>query len=96
MAGAQDAEVFEVCRIEERAIVTLDLDFANPLVFDPRETAGVAVFRLSRNPVPSELDDAVAMFLAQVEKRSVIGSLWIVHRDRVRVWKPRPVDSDDT
>ena len=50
MDGATDQEVFEVCLAERRAVVTLDLDFSNPLAFDPRPKAGVAVVRLSRNP----------------------------------------------
>ena len=47
MEGATDPEVFEVCRTEGRVLVTLDLDFSNPLVFDPRPTSCVAVVRLS-------------------------------------------------
>ena len=46
-------QVLETCRDEQRVLVTLELDFANPLTFDPRATAGVAVLRLSRNPSPS-------------------------------------------
>lgn len=50
--GSPDAKVYDVCRVKGRALVTLDVDFANPLVFDPRTTSGVAVLRLSRNPCP--------------------------------------------
>ena len=35
-----DERVFSVCLSEERVLVTLDLDFANPLRFDPRPTVG--------------------------------------------------------
>lgn len=49
MAGASDNVVHEVCRSEDRVLVTLDLDFANPLVFDPRGSAGCAVLRLPKN-----------------------------------------------
>ena len=38
-------QVLETCRDEQRVLVTLELDFANPLTFDPRATAGVAVLR---------------------------------------------------
>jgi predicted nuclease of predicted toxin-antitoxin system len=33
MAGAADSELIQRCRLEGRAIVTLDLDFGNPLLF---------------------------------------------------------------
>lgn len=86
--GSPDALVYDVCRVEGRVLVTLDLDFANPLVFDPRTTSGVAVLRLSRSPVPSELADAVALLLVAVSVNTIAGSLWIVHPTRIRVWAP--------
>ena len=48
MAGAPDSAVFERCATEGRVLVTCDLDFANPFVFDPRPTAGVVVLRLPK------------------------------------------------
>ena len=86
--GSPDALVYDVCRVEGRVLVTLDLDFANPLVFDPRATSGVAVLRLSRSPVPSELADAVALLLVALSVNTIAGSLWIVHPTRIRVWSP--------
>ena len=46
LAGAEDRALIEVCRAERRALVTLDLDFANPLVFEPRRHSGIAVLRM--------------------------------------------------
>ena len=74
--------------MEGRVLVTLDLDFSNPLVFDPRTTSGVAVLRLSRSPVPSELADAVALLLVALSVNAIAGLLWIVHPTRIRVWSP--------
>ena len=88
MEGATDQEVFEVCRAEARVVITLDLDFSNPLVFDPRPTVGVAVIRLSRNPTPSELAAAVTRLIVALDENSIDGSLWVVHQDRIRVWSP--------
>ena len=42
--GSPDALVYDVCRVEGRVLVTLDLDFANPLVFDPRTTSASQSF----------------------------------------------------
>ena len=86
--GSPDALVYDVCRVEGRVLVTLDLDFSNPLVFDPRTTSGVAVLRLSRSPVPSELADAVALLLVALSVNAIAGLLWIVHPTRIRVWSP--------
>lgn len=43
---AEEAALIELCRQEGRAIVTLDLDFANPLRFKPSHFSGIAVLRL--------------------------------------------------
>ena len=86
--GAPDERVFSVCLSEERVLVTLDLDFANPLRFDPRPTAGVAVLRLSRNPAPTELTISMGTLLSALRTHSIDGALWVVRSDRIRVWSP--------
>ena len=88
MEGADDLHVFDICRAEGRTLITLDLDFANPLTFDPRNSAGVAVLRLSRNPSPSGLLEAIHKLLDALKTRSINNSLWIVRPDRIRVWSP--------
>jgi predicted nuclease of predicted toxin-antitoxin system len=47
MAGATDSYLITRCREQDRAIVTLDLDFGNPLRFRPSEYPGIAVLRPS-------------------------------------------------
>ena len=88
LAGAPDNQVFEICASEQRDLVTLDLDFANPLTFDPRTASGVAVFRLSRSPAPSEISAAIETFLAALMEHSICQRLWIIGNGRVRVWQP--------
>ncbi|MGH8902891.1 MAG: DUF5615 family PIN-like protein [Egibacteraceae bacterium] len=88
LAGAADADVFAVCVSEERVLVTLDLDFANPLRFDPLTTAGIAVLRVPTLPGARDLDEAAARLIAHVEWHSISGHLWIVDRSRIRQYKP--------
>lgn len=45
LAGAPDRKLIEICRAEGRCLVTLDLDFGNPLLFDPARYSGIAVLR---------------------------------------------------
>lgn len=44
LASATDQQVFDVCVSEGRLLVSLDIDFANPLRFDPLN-AGVRLRR---------------------------------------------------
>ena len=92
LVGAADQRVLAVCELEGRALVTLDLDFANPLHHDPRDTPGIAVLRLPPNHGPSDVGLAIATLLAAVTLHDISGSLWIVRADRIRVWQPTSPD----
>lgn len=56
LSGAVDPRLIEICGAERRCMVTLDLDFSNPLVFPPERFAGIAVLR-PRRSTPDELRD---------------------------------------
>ncbi len=76
-------------------LVTCDLDFANPLVFDPRPMAGIAVLRLPSTPGPTDVATAIASLLRALELYPITGALWVVRPDRIRVWTPPPDDQGD-
>ncbi len=46
LSGAPDPDVLEAAVAAGRALVTLDVDFANPIHFPPQRTAGIAVLRV--------------------------------------------------
>ena len=50
LCRAVDPVIIEVSRAEGRCLVTMDLDFANPLRFRPDRYAGIAVLRLPTEP----------------------------------------------
>ena len=64
LCGATDAELITACSAENRGIVTLDLDFGNPLLFRPANYAGIAVLRLPTRPTPDDLLDAIRTLIA--------------------------------
>ena len=78
LASATDREVITACQAERRGLVTLDQDFANPLVFEPKDYAGIAVLRLPSRPTPDDLWAACRMLIAALSREDVIGKLWIV------------------
>ncbi|MCL4207158.1 MAG: DUF5615 family PIN-like protein [Pirellulaceae bacterium] len=91
LASASDREVVTACQAEQRCLVTLDQDFANPLVFEPRDYAGIAVLRLPSRPTPSDLWATCRMLIAALTREDICGRLWVVRRDRVRQYT---ADSD--
>jgi len=88
MSGAPDEDVIQASHAESRCLVTLDLDFANPLRFKPADYSGIAVIRLSGRASYSELLAAVHTFAKAVESETIAGKLWIVEISRIRIYRP--------
>lgn len=68
LQSASDPDVIEVCRAEGRCLVTLDLDFSNPLRFNPADYSGIVVLRLPARPTPEDLTDAVQTLIGGLER----------------------------
>lgn len=88
MSGATDEAVIQACHSESRCLVTLDLDFSNPLRFQPADYSGIAVIRLSGRATYTELLAAVSTFAKALETESIGGRLWIVEIGRIRIYRP--------
>ena len=54
LCSATDKRLLEVCVTEKRCLVTLDLEFGNPLVFRPEDYSGIAVFRPLSTSTPND------------------------------------------
>ncbi|MDX6444874.1 MAG: hypothetical protein QOH71_1948 [Blastocatellia bacterium] len=85
---APDTQVIEACRQERRCMVTLDLDFGNPLRFNPAEFYGIAVLRLPARCSYEDLMIAIETLVKAVEIDSIEKKLWIVERGRIRIYRP--------
>jgi hypothetical protein len=70
---------------EQRAIVTLDRDFSNPLIFNPSDYPGISVLRLPRKATPRHLLDAIRTLIGALELDTLAGELWIVEIGRIRL-----------
>jgi predicted nuclease of predicted toxin-antitoxin system len=87
LCSTPDRDLIEHCRSEGRVLVTLDLDFANPLVFKPSNYPGIAVLRLPSKPSHAHLADAARTLSAALAKENIEGKLWIIQPGRVRVYQ---------
>ena len=69
-------------------LVTIDLDFANPLRFPPAATAGIAVLRVRDRPDRGGLDAVVPQLITGLKTADIAGHLRIVAPTRVRQYEP--------
>ncbi len=85
MVGELDPKVARVCKSEERAIVTLDLDFSDIRTYPPSEYPGIIILRPSTQ---SKLDvlALVKRLLPLLDGREkLVGNLWIVQENGIRI-----------
>lgn len=85
VAGAADRTIYDLCLREKRTLVTQDMDFSNPFIFDPIPTEGIVVLR---NPSQLLTDLAVLMqeAIAHISTEKPAGHLWVVGKNGIRIW----------
>ena len=93
LQGATDEQIYQVCREEQRCLITLDLDFANVLHFPPQQTNGIVVIRMPKNPNLTILERLIRQFLLALDNMSVEKRLWIIEMGRFRVHQS-DIDND--
>jgi predicted nuclease of predicted toxin-antitoxin system len=91
MGGRPDGDIAQVCRAEGRAIVTLDLDFADIRRCPPEEHAGLVVLRLASQAAPSVLA-VITRTLPLLQREPLDGHLWIVDDGGVRIRAGKETD----
>jgi Domain of unknown function (DUF5615) len=88
MTSAPDQELIEVCRQEERCLVTADRDFSNRKCYDPANYYGIVLIRLPTKMKLSGWYDAVDTLVEGLEVSSVIGKLWVIKNNSIQEYQP--------
>jgi len=89
LEGTLDDALIEICRIEKRCLVTLDLDFSNPIHYPPARYAGIVVLRPPKNPEYKDLLACLQILGKALQSvNSMDGKLWIVSPKQIREYAP--------
>ena len=86
LAGAPDEQVQAAAASANRCLVTLDLDFSDPLRFPPSGTAGTIVLR-PHIPSFAMIRLLLTEAITFAGDESPTDKIWIVEPGRVRVWE---------
>ena len=84
LAGHPDGDVAAVCQAEQRALVTLDLDFSDIRSYPPEDYVGIIVLRPVLQTISSILR-LTTRAVSLVDTESLAGRLWIVDEHQVRI-----------
>lgn len=84
MQGARDTEVSNACRTEERALITLDLDFADLRSFPPEQHPGIVVIKATLQ-TRARILELIQSLIKALEVESPKGCLWILDATALRI-----------
>ena len=84
MVGSLDPHVASVCQAEGRALVTLDLDFADIRAYPPGNYPGIIVLRPRNQAKPTVLQ-LLDRVLPHLETEPLLGNLWIAQETGLRI-----------
>ena len=89
LSGATDNKIYEICRDEDRILVTLDHDFGHTLRFPPEGTAGIVVLECRGRQSLTALAARISQLVLVLREYSIGGKLIIVEPGRVRIHQRR-------
>ncbi len=84
LTGAADQQIYAQCIAEQRCLVTLELDFSNPIRVDPTR-CGIIIIRQPRGHSTANFADKVRNLLSAIRESDPQGKLWIVEETRIRI-----------
>ncbi len=84
MVGDPDPQVAAACQLEQRAIVTLDLDFSDIRTYPPGDYYGIVVLRPRIQAKPGVLA-LVVQLIAFLDSELLAGNLWILQENGLRI-----------
>lgn len=88
LGGKPDSKIAETCKLEQRALITLDNDFGNIQAYPPAEHFGLVVLRLAQMDKVNILN-VLTRLVERFKRDPLSGRLWVVEAHRVRI---RPGD----
>lgn len=92
LKGKPDARIAQVCQVENRSLITLDVGFGDIRAYPPREFPGLIVLRLKDQSRPNVLE-LFPKVLELLTSEPLIGQLWIADEHSVRVRDGRDEES---
>ena len=84
LSGSADAHVAQFCQQEGRALVTLDMGFADIRAYPPEQFPGLIVLRLKQQDKPYVLE-ILTRLMRVFPSEPLEQHLWIVEEKRIRI-----------
>ncbi|MCP4246877.1 MAG: hypothetical protein GY778_07495 [bacterium] len=87
LRGAPDDRIADICRAEDRTLVTLDQDFADIRAYPPEDCAGIVVLRVARQDRRHVLS-VIHRVMGSLRDQPLNQHLWVVDETSIRIRGP--------
>jgi len=84
LQGARDQVLIDVCKSENRVLVTLDTDFSDIRAYSPQEFSGIIVLRVG-SQAKQHVIKVFQSIIPLIQRELLDQHLWIVEETKVRI-----------
>jgi len=84
MKGTKDTILIDICKDEDRALVTLDTDFSDIRSYPPQDFSGIIVLRVG-SQAKQHVIEVLNRIIPLISSEPLKEHLWIVEEMRVRI-----------
>ncbi len=95
LSSASDEEVIDVCRREQRVLITGDRGFGNRIQFNPADYPGIVIIRLPLRPTLADWREAIETLILRLEQAEVMGKLWIIQGCIIQEYQPSNTEENE-
>jgi len=85
MQGVKDPFLADICKSENRVLVTLDTDFSDIRAYPPQEFSGIIVLRVGSQAKQHVIKVFQNIIIPLIQKEPLNQHLWIVEETKVRI-----------
>jgi predicted nuclease of predicted toxin-antitoxin system len=95
LISTHDEELIDICRSENRCLVTIDRGFGNRLKYKPSHYTGIIVIRLPPRPTFEDYRTVTETLIAGLEAADVTGKLWIIRQGSIQEYQDIEMERKD-
>jgi predicted nuclease of predicted toxin-antitoxin system len=95
LSSTLDELLIDICRREDRCLVTLDRGFGNRLRYNPSDYSGIVLLRMPSQSKPQDLQLAVEILIRGLDAAEVAGKLWIIRGEQLLEYQAISEDESD-
>ena len=84
IAGIKDEDLIELCKSENRCLITLDSDFSDIKKYPPNKYCGIILLKVISQS-KSEVNNLIKRIIPILNTESIASKLWIVDNEKIKI-----------